>query len=282
MTKLATTRRRSGFTLIELLVVIGIIGVLIAITIPVVSAVRQSARQTQCASNMRQLAMAMIAYAGANRGAYPPNSGALQLFWYQEHVIGPHIGQKSKLSDGSIARGVFVCPNDLDDSVRSYSMNVFASSNRKFSAATTQPTRGRGFRAGDKPSSQLMLLLESWCELPQPIDSATPEGYAAQAHIGYIGKKPGVKFGAGTGIVWEDPKDAAKGRFDIRATQIDFHRHDRTPGNHIEDPSGAANFAFADGHVELLQQGECADLKTGVSLFHAMWSPIDREMEALP
>ncbi len=54
--------RRVGFTLIELLVVIAIIAILAAILFPVFARAREKARQSSCASNMKQLALGSLMY----------------------------------------------------------------------------------------------------------------------------------------------------------------------------------------------------------------------------
>jgi prepilin-type N-terminal cleavage/methylation domain-containing protein/prepilin-type processing-associated H-X9-DG protein len=62
---------RFAFTLVELLVVIGIIGVLVAILMPVLSKARRQANTVQCLSNERQLMMATIQYCNDWDGSMP-------------------------------------------------------------------------------------------------------------------------------------------------------------------------------------------------------------------
>lgn len=114
---------KPGFTLIEMLVAIMIIGILIALILPAVQSARESARRLKCATNLKQIGIALAAYETA-AGAYPPLNG------YSPHVmLLPWLDQKPLYdcanfdlvvidhADGNdTLRGtwlsVFVCPSD--------------------------------------------------------------------------------------------------------------------------------------------------------------------------
>jgi prepilin-type N-terminal cleavage/methylation domain-containing protein len=95
----------SAFTLIELLTVIAIIGILAAILIPVVGAVRESARNAQCISNLRQIGTAIVASSEDFNGRFPDLLTRYPAPWNQVErlmaVLEPYMAQS--LGTGEIS-----------------------------------------------------------------------------------------------------------------------------------------------------------------------------------
>jgi len=119
---------RRAFTLIELLVVIAIIAILIALLVPAVQKVREAAARTQCASNQKNIGLAIHNYAGANNGRLPPmlDRGPSGMpaywmpFWYS---LLPYVEQDALYKKGQNTDGwgnsinvtqvpVYVCSSD--------------------------------------------------------------------------------------------------------------------------------------------------------------------------
>src|SRR5215217_6009344 len=70
---------RRGFTLVELLVVIGIIAVLIGILLPALTRARESAKRSECLSNLRSMFQLLKIYENTFKGASPLGYGGLEM-----------------------------------------------------------------------------------------------------------------------------------------------------------------------------------------------------------
>jgi prepilin-type N-terminal cleavage/methylation domain-containing protein/prepilin-type processing-associated H-X9-DG protein len=104
--------RRRGFTLIELLVVIAIIAILAAILFPVFAQAREKARQISCASNLKQLSLAVIMYLQDSDEAYPQGNSAFTN-WQFDFTHG----WSTEISPYIKSLGVYGCPDDTKGGV---------------------------------------------------------------------------------------------------------------------------------------------------------------------
>ena len=257
---IASRLRHRAFSLIELLVVIAIVAVLIAILLPALLRARDSADTVECASQMRQVAEALILYAGGTKGGeFPPNTGPPDpRNWYDL----PRVGQILALGRPDGRGRILACPADAD-AMRTYAMNYFASS--AVDAPASVLFKEQRWKLNAKRSSQLILLAEKWSGTGPAV-----LGWAAGGTVGSFGDTPEHKFGGGVGLM---PPFIA-GRWGPVKSEIAWwlHRKRWGPGKG-EDPVGRANFAFADGHVELKSNTDVVDPKTGEVTGEALWTP---------
>lgn len=79
--------RTRAFTLIELLVVIAIIALLIAILVPSLQLAKRSARRTQCANRLRNVAAAFMIYTDEGDRFPPLNNEPDEGAWQYNYVI---------------------------------------------------------------------------------------------------------------------------------------------------------------------------------------------------
>ncbi len=100
-------RYNRGFTLIELLVVIAIIAILAAILFPVFARARESARQTTCQSNQRQIALSLAMYCQDNGESFPASTEV----W----------------NDIKMDPGVLICPTKGKTTTNGYGFNNYLS-----------------------------------------------------------------------------------------------------------------------------------------------------------
>ncbi|AHF91215.1 N-terminal cleavage protein [Opitutaceae bacterium TAV5] len=118
------TNCRAAFTLIELLTVIAIIGILAAILIPTVGAVRAKADASVCLGRMRQIGTAIAAYMVDNRDTLiGPHPDQRVIPWFNPGGsdeeknkimaarLKPYIGIPLGTANGRVYPEVFQCPS---------------------------------------------------------------------------------------------------------------------------------------------------------------------------
>jgi len=121
-----------GFTLIELLVVISIIALLLAILLPSLGRAKEQARTTRCLANLKQIGLAMHAYAGdydylLPRAELRPGVAiytGIDMRW--PVLFMPYVGGLSDNFENYYELKIFDCPSyPLKEQTVDYCSNAF-------------------------------------------------------------------------------------------------------------------------------------------------------------
>jgi prepilin-type N-terminal cleavage/methylation domain-containing protein/prepilin-type processing-associated H-X9-DG protein len=231
----------NGFTLIELLVVIAIIAILAAILFPVFEQARESARATDCLSNMKQMGLGMLMYAQDYDEIMPGE----RLFTYPQAGQSPCwccdpgniFGWEMAIEPYVKNYGIFACPSNPNTIyhteeadpriVRSYAINgvMWAGS------APGQP--GPKLASVPYPAQTVMVLESMW-----------PCG-----DLGDWVANP-------TGCTWGNA----------------FYQHHGNPNASPE--GGMGNWAFFDGHAKALKMSQIMATIGGTPPYN-MWGRED-------
>jgi prepilin-type N-terminal cleavage/methylation domain-containing protein len=225
-------KRSKGFTLIELLVVIAIIAILMAILMPALKRAREQGKRAACLSNLKQLTLAWIAYAGDNddrivngeayggtAGTCPTPTGGMhdrEKWWTgadcaSDYMTGGKLDKQVQLSAiraGALypfvpADGLYACPTGVRGEMRTYTitdaMNGLTSGRGPVTNGTVGVTIGKT-TLWVKKTTQVVVPFPAERLVFVDEGRVTPDSYATHYDVATWWDPPHCRHGDGTNV----------------------------------------------------------------------------------
>ena len=237
-----------GFTLIELLVVIAIIAILAAMLLPALSRAKSKARQINCLSNARQLAIAVMMYVDEHEETFPPSAD------YSAPTTEPERIWTAKVLPYVQSAELFSCPSVPNRAFPSNWAERGVGSIGYTTATAYDPSSAEGF-----PTPTRASMIES--PTLTPLFGDTPNGPTADKYRGftfdpYNGQSNPSDPRLGTPLISE--RDLVKELASVPPSALKplLSRH-----------SGLVMLIFADGHASAYSTAAVLAQAKGAGLY---------------